>query len=448
MVEGKDVYAHKAVLASRCETFRKGFVEDWKSESREGEVSCYKVFKGIRHEVFAEVLRYVYTAKANFSLPARYVEDDIPISKRNDDGELLDCALQFGVDILQAAEAYGVAGLKQQATQFLAGFTLYPSKLFAILIVAHRHALSHLKSYCLQMLAKHDALSILELLSKVDMPFDVLAEVNKIRTSFGLLSAESVKCQKLLEENKGKELLSFLDSSGIDLDQGIVLHLVSGFGAPSVIKAVLERGAEVNHPDDDGNTPLHYATISAQPENVSQLLKSGANPFLKNSRGRSPAEELEYIRTLGSEAASGEGDLEDRQASCEQLISSHAGQVLEPIEVKEQAAAAGGGGSRQGVAREIVLNPDFVRAIDPKCTEAVSFAPASSHGGFLPYAEGRSLEQELVHFMLPNTCMALLRVEDAQHKDGRSKDGPREFGHYLEEHGIRENLLQDLAQSV
>ena len=47
--------------------------------------------------------------------------------------------------------------------------------------------------------------AILELLSKVDMPFDVLAEVNKIRTSFGLLSAESVKCQKLLEENKGKE---------------------------------------------------------------------------------------------------------------------------------------------------------------------------------------------------------------------------------------------------
>ena len=256
VVEGKDVHAHRAILAARAESFKSGFAEDWKSESREGEISCYKVFKGIRYEVFVALLRYLYTGHADFSLPKRYIDDDVPISKREDESEILDCALQFGIDILQAAEAYDVKGLRYQAVQFLAGFTLYPSKLFMILIVAHRHGLETLKTYCLQMLAKHDALSILELLSKVDMPFDVLKEINDIRNACGLLSAESVKCQKLIEENKLDDLVSFVDKQKIDLDGCTVLHLMSGFGTPSGIKAILDRGADANHCDDDGM--LHY----------------------------------------------------------------------------------------------------------------------------------------------------------------------------------------------
>ena len=170
VVEGKEVYAHRAVLAARAESFRAGLGGEWSSESGDGDIATYKVLKGIRQEVFVSLLRYMYTGKADFSLPKRYVEDDIPISKRNDESEILDCALQFGIDILQAGEAYSVQGLQYQAVQFLAGFTLYPSKLFMILIVAHRHGLDTLKEYCLQMLAKHDALSILELVTKVDMP--------------------------------------------------------------------------------------------------------------------------------------------------------------------------------------------------------------------------------------------------------------------------------------
>ena len=271
-------------MAARADSFRKGFLGDWSSDSREGEISCYKVFKGIRYEVFLALLRYLYTGQTDFTLPERYIEDDVPISKREDESEILDCALQFGVDILQAAEAYKVNGLLYQAVQFLAGFTLYPSKLFMVLVVAHRHGLDTLKDYCLQMLAKHDALSILELLSSVDMPFDVLSEINKIRNSFGLLSAESVKCQKLIEEHKQDDLLSFIDKRKVDIDKCIVLHLMSGFGKASGVKALLDRGASINHYDDDGNTPLHYAAISANTDNVSELLKSGANPFLKNCR--------------------------------------------------------------------------------------------------------------------------------------------------------------------
>ena len=433
-------------MAARADSFRKGFLGDWSSDSREGEISCYKVFKGIRYEVFLALLRYLYTGQTDFTLPERYIEDDVPISKREDESEILDCALQFGVDILQAAEAYKVNGLLYQAVQFLAGFTLYPSKLFMVLVVAHRHGLDTLKDYCLQMLAKHDALSILELLSSVDMPFDVLSEINKIRNSFGLLSAESVKCQKLIEEHKQDDLLSFIDKRKVDIDKCIVLHLMSGFGKASGVKALLDRGASINHYDDDGNTPLHYAAISANTDNVSELLKSGANPFLKNCRERTPLEELDYVRTLDSESGSVEESLQDRQAECEQLIRSHASQVLKPMNVedfKPKAAA-----SR---ASEIILNPDFVSAINPVRKETISFTPAVSHGGFLPYTNGHSLEQEIMQFMLPNTCMTLLRIDKAQNSAASSKakgsGNEKSFSDYLDEFSINDNLLLDLLQS-
>ena len=443
VVEGKEIYAHKAILAARAESFRKGFLEGWTSESREGEISCYKVLKGIRYETFVALLRYIYTGEVDFTLPARYVQDDIPISKRDDESEILDCALQYGIDILQASEAYEIKGLGFQAIQYLAGFTLYPSKLFMVLVVAHRHGFETLKEYCLQMLAKHDALPVLELLSKVDMPFNVLGAVNKIRNACGLLSAESVKCQKLIEENKQEELLSFVDKQRIDIDSSLVLHLMSGFGTPSGVKSLIEREASVNQYDDDGNTPLHYAAISANPDNVSELLKSGANPFLKNCRERTPLEELDYVRTLGSENSTIEESIQDRQAMCEQLISSHASQVLEPMNVadfkpKEDVL------SRKS---DLIFNPEFLKAINPDCKESVSFTPAVSHGGFFPYSDGQSLEQALMQFMLPNTCMTLLRVDEAQNTAKSSKEGPKSFSEYLQEYNFTDKLLSDLLQS-
>ena len=94
-------------------------MDEWTSESREGEISCYKVLKGIRYETFAALLQYIYTGQVDFTLPERYIQDDVPISKRDDENEILDCALQYGIDILQAAEAYEIKGLRFQAVQYL-----------------------------------------------------------------------------------------------------------------------------------------------------------------------------------------------------------------------------------------------------------------------------------------------------------------------------------------
>jgi len=54
---------------------------------------------------------------------------------------------------------------------------------------------------------------------------------------------------------------------------------------PAVCKLLLERGADVDAADSDGNTPLHVAARSLRTEAAKQLLAARANPTLKNTRG-------------------------------------------------------------------------------------------------------------------------------------------------------------------
>ena len=56
---------------------------------------------------------------------------------------------------------------------------------------------------------------------------------------------------------------------------------------PSVA-ALLESGADVNAPDEEGMTPLHWAAVSTQPEMVRLLLDSGADVNARDVLGRTP----------------------------------------------------------------------------------------------------------------------------------------------------------------
>ncbi len=69
------------------------------------------------------------------------------------------------------------------------------------------------------------------------------------------------------------------------------LHFGAQDQALGVVMALLEAGAEVDSPDDHGNTPLWRATFTSRGhgEVIRALREAGANPWYTNSRGISPA---------------------------------------------------------------------------------------------------------------------------------------------------------------
>jgi ankyrin repeat protein len=55
-----------------------------------------------------------------------------------------------------------------------------------------------------------------------------------------------------------------------------------------VAQLLLERGADVNVPDDDNQTPLHLACYFGRVKVVQVLINAGANVDMKNDQGQSP----------------------------------------------------------------------------------------------------------------------------------------------------------------
>jgi len=56
----------------------------------------------------------------------------------------------------------------------------------------------------------------------------------------------------------------------------------------NLVKILINHGADIDRPDIEGNTPLHYSLVSFKPEVVKLLLDANANPNLQNKRGETP----------------------------------------------------------------------------------------------------------------------------------------------------------------
>ena len=66
------------------------------------------------------------------------------------------------------------------------------------------------------------------------------------------------------------------------------LHFAAQAGDVSEVERLVAAGADVNIQDENGNTPLKYASAEPHPEVLSTLISLGANPHLADRRGFTP----------------------------------------------------------------------------------------------------------------------------------------------------------------
>ena len=57
---------------------------------------------------------------------------------------------------------------------------------------------------------------------------------------------------------------------------------------PDVMEKILEKGADVNAPNEEGMTPLHFAVMYQETKIVEMLMKYDADPMKTDRAGRRP----------------------------------------------------------------------------------------------------------------------------------------------------------------
>jgi ankyrin repeat protein len=88
------------------------------------------------------------------------------------------------------------------------------------------------------------------------------------------------------------DVVVLLLEKGAKVDVGLPLHDAAVGGSVVAVRALVEHGAKVGAVDPKtGDTPLHYAATWGRVEAARALLELGADWTVKNSRGRTSAEE-------------------------------------------------------------------------------------------------------------------------------------------------------------
>ena len=77
-----------------------------------------------------------------------------------------------------------------------------------------------------------------------------------------------------------------LTSTGTGDDSVTLIHVAAMIGSDACIETLIKFGADINHQDGRGRSPLHVATAEGLESTVSLLLRSGADPYLKDKAGR------------------------------------------------------------------------------------------------------------------------------------------------------------------
>ncbi|XP_059074731.1 regulatory protein NPR6 isoform X2 [Cryptomeria japonica] len=338
-MEGRQVHAHKCILAARSTFFRMIFCNNeamneqaCRTDSTPPPPANQVIPVGVvGYEVFMLLLQFLYSGQVSI-VPQKH-EARPNCSERGCWHTHCTSAIDLALDTLTAAHFFGVDQLSIITQKQLANMVEKASieDVMRVLLAARKQEPQHLYLWntCSHLVAKSGLPS--EVLAK-HLPPDVIAKIEEIRlkySSYGrpflhvlpnneVSSSSSMEME--MEDQRMRRMQRALDSSdvelvrlmvmgeGLNLDKALALHYAVANCSREVVKTLLELGAaDVNYPGPGGRMALHIAAEMVNPDMVAVLLDHHANPNVRTYSGATPFDILQSLASdfLSKGAAGG-----------------------------------------------------------------------------------------------------------------------------------------------
>ncbi|KAL5858980.1 hypothetical protein ACOSQ4_000276 [Xanthoceras sorbifolium] len=287
VVEGIPVGVHRCVLASRSQFFHELFNKGSGGLATEGKPK-YLMFElvpygKVGYEAFSDFLNYLYTGKLK-PLPPE-------VSTCVDEACVHDAcrpAINYAVELMYASATFQMKELVLLFQRRLLNFVEKASveDVIPILMAAFHCQLNQLLSHCIQRIVRSDLESAC---LERELPHEVYSEIKSLRSKSLQESEGNVgevdpihemrirKIHKALDSDDIELLELLLNESNVTLDDACALHYATAYCDPKVVKELLSRGlADLKLRNARGHTVLHLAARRKEPSILVALLTKGA----------------------------------------------------------------------------------------------------------------------------------------------------------------------------
>ncbi|KAK8331092.1 hypothetical protein V6Z12_A10G051600 [Gossypium hirsutum] len=298
VVEGVAVGVHRCILAVRSKFFNEVFKEGSGSSEKDGKPS-YNMsellpYGKIGLEAFQVFLSYLYTGKLKPS--------PMEVSTCVDNVCAHDAcrpAISFAVELMYASSIFQILELVPLFQRRLLNFVekALLEDIIPILVVAFHCQCSQLVSQCVDRVARSDLDSIC---IEKELPYEVTESIRLLRRKSPSDGEGNEAVVDPLREKRIRRIHKALDSddvelvklllteSDITLDDATALHYAAAYCDPKVVSEVLGlRLADVNLRNSRGYTVLHIAAMRKEPSVIMALLAKGASASTLTLDGQS-----------------------------------------------------------------------------------------------------------------------------------------------------------------
>ncbi|KAK9281425.1 hypothetical protein L1049_004327 [Liquidambar formosana] len=287
IVGGISVGVHRCILASRSQFFHELFKKGNCGSGNEGKpkylMSDLVPYGMVGCEAFRVFLNYLYTGKVKTSPPD--VSTCVDTSCSHD---ACRPAIDYAVELMYASATFQMKELVLLVQRRLLNFVekALVEDVVPILVAAFHCQLDQLLSHCIQRIARSDLDNIS--LEK-ELPHKVSSDIKSLRLKYQQEVESGAGELDPMHEKRIKRIHKALDSddvelvklllveSGVTLNDAYALHYAIAYCDPKVVKEVLALGiADLNLRNSRGYTVLHVAARRKEPSVIVALLAKGA----------------------------------------------------------------------------------------------------------------------------------------------------------------------------